>query len=1055
MLVLISVVLAVYLGIVYGNGVSGDDPIGDGTPALGDTFTVEDVKKYLDYNHSGFNKDDIIKVYSVGADKTRTESDAVIKYDSEGGVFSVVGVGNVVIVITNTVDKSMKIEAELKTRFSSLDTLALVKTAIPEIDSDGIVSAEELSAVERIIIKDRQSVDGSDIQMLSSLKRIDIEGNAEVVKIENLNLPSGVSVHVSPERYTAYMNSDLWQSYKESIFATTADKDKVSIVLHKNGGTLLEDSGIEIETESITAGERLNLEKYNGILKTGYGLVSWYTYEKIDGESVKVTVDENYIFNNSTKLYAEWIPNKYTVKFHLNNGSEDLSTVFSYDEEKPLIATAPEYKKHILLGWTIEDGSYNVDYDVKEAVKNLSAENGKVIDLYAVWVTETFKVSYYNWSDTPEVYASLPIPTPKIYNYGAQVTISVDNPPSDPSNVADFIGWSVTPNATVPEFKTGDVTDEFFGTPENGGEIKLYAIYNYSTYTIKFYNSSSSHLAGATPDNTIANLQKGVDMHLPADPTKYGCKFLGWRDVEGGIYYCTDEALAAKLTETGESCIYAPNGIVDDGVKTSHASVTLVAMWQKNTFKLSFVANGSDEVYSSATLTAGEAAALSGSFYKKGYIGGELFALDLDNYKLIVPEDNTITAEGVNILYELLLAGGTHQAFNSDDAEIVFTAQGWTPITYYIVYAGTSIPSQTVLYGESVNLAAGPAKSGTTGKTNYVFEYWAGSDSHTYASGASVSNLSEVDGDTIVMSPKYITQYYLTITSSGETGGSVSVSSGWYNAGRTISFNVTYIGDESKYWTLDGGSQSSSSSGSITMDTYHTLDVHSNQSSCLGKGTLITMADGSQKRIEDIVVGDMVMTLDHTSGRLVASAVAYTYYAHSEVRVLTLTFSNAAELEFINTGHGLYDITLDKYVLLTPENAHELVGHSFATINADGEVQSAQLVSTSVTQELVERYDIVTAGNLNHIANGMLACSDTLVGVCNTFDFDSLVYDEAQMQADIEKYGLYTYEEWSEYVSYEEFVAFNGAYFKIAIGKGLLTEDELFGLILDINTDWE
>ena len=51
------------------------------------------------------------------------------------------------------------------------------------------------------------------------------------------------------------------------------------------------------------------------------------------------------------------------------------------------------------------------------------------------------------------------------------------------------------------------------------------------------------------------------------------------------------------------------------------------------------------------------------------------------------------------------------------------------------------------------------------------------------------------------------------------------------------------------------------------------------------------------------------------------------------------------------------------------------------------------------------------------------------------------------MDADIEKYGLFTYEEWKDYVSYEEFVALNGQYFKILLGKGYLTVDDIFTLI--------
>jgi hypothetical protein len=60
---------------------------------------------------------------------------------------------------------------------------------------------------------------------------------------------------------------------------------------------------------------------------------------------------------------------------------------------------------------------------------------------------------------------------------------------------------------------------------------------------------------------------------------------------------------------------------------------------------------------------------------------------------------------------------------------------------------------------------------------------------------------------------------------------------------------------------------------------------------------------------------------------------------------------------------------------------------------------------------------------------------------------DNLKYDAEKMQADIDRFGLFTYEEWAEYVSYEEFVALNGQYFKILIGKGILTMEDIYSLI--------
>ena len=56
-------------------------------------------------------------------------------------------------------------------------------------------------------------------------------------------------------------------------------------------------------------------------------------------------------------------------------------------------------------------------------------------------------------------------------------------------------------------------------------------------------------------------------------------------------------------------------------------------------------------------------------------------------------------------------------------------------------------------------------------------------------------------------------------------------------------------------------------------------------------------------------------------------------------------------------------------------------------------------------------------------------------------------YDEEAMAADIERYGLYTYEDWSDYLTYEQFLAYNVQYLKVSVGKGLITEEGLIALI--------
>jgi hypothetical protein len=54
-----------------------------------------------------------------------------------------------------------------------------------------------------------------------------------------------------------------------------------------------------------------------------------------------------------------------------------------------------------------------------------------------------------------------------------------------------------------------------------------------------------------------------------------------------------------------------------------------------------------------------------------------------------------------------------------------------------------------------------------------------------------------------------------------------------------------------------------------------------------------------------------------------------------------------------------------------------------------------------------------------------------------------MAYDKELMQRDIDTYGLYTYEDFAEYVTYEQFIGFNAAYLKVSVGKGMITYEEL------------
>lgn len=224
--------------------------------------------------------------------------------------------------------------------------------------------------------------------------------------------------------------------------------------------------------------------------------------------------------------------------------------------------------------------------------------------------------------------------------------------------------------------------------------------------------------------------------------------------------------------------------------------------------------------------------------------------------------------------------------------------------------------------------------------------------------------------------------------------------------------------------------------------------------SCFAKGTEITLYDGSTVLVENLSVGDEILAFDHETGSFVNSRVLYVF-KYSEFEVvdsIDLYFDNGTSVKFLNAGHGLFDVTLGEYVLIKGDNANDFVGHKFIVadyFNGSFTVKTVTLQSCDIswTRE-VERYDVVTEVTINHTVNGLLACSDAMVGISNVFDFtENYTYDMDAVLADINTYGLFEYDEWKDYLTYDEFIACNGQYVKIALGKGLITEDDIYSLI--------
>ena len=342
-------------------------------------------------------------------------------------------------------------------------------------------------------------------------------------------------------------------------------------------------------------------------------------------------------------------------------------------------------------------------------------------------------------------------------------------------------------------------------------------------------------------------------------------------------------------------------------------------------------------------------------------------------------------------------------------------------------------------------LGKAPAKD----KVGYTFVGW------YYGDTEIEENMSFLVATDHILTAKWQINTY-EIKEGSHSNASVTLPKTEATYGEEITITITYTQTESLGVTVKDASGNVIASGAGTSLTFKmpasdvTITATSSKpsSTCLAAGTLITLADGSKKAVEDLRKGDLVMSLDHLTGQIVYRDVIIVVKTYSEVYYKnTFVFDDGTMLATINE-HGIFDLDLNKYVNIDHSNYEQYIGHRFVSIDTDGNIGVKTLVDVTVVAEGGYKYDIVTNGTLNYVAEDTLSVTHVLVDVINSFDFgDNLMYDLEQMMIDIETYGLYTYDEWEEYCDISVFDQYNIPVMKVGISKGLYTKEYIISLI--------
>ena len=285
----------------------------------------------------------------------------------------------------------------------------------------------------------------------------------------------------------------------------------------------------------------------------------------------------------------------------------------------------------------------------------------------------------------------------------------------------------------------------------------------------------------------------------------------------------------------------------------------------------------------------------------------------------------------------------------------------------------------------------------------------------------------------------------VTVTVNGEAATGATY-------GTTVTVTVTFSQTNSKTLTVKQGSTtvfSASDAGTYTFEMPAgnvTIEASSKASggSCVAAGTLITLADGTQKKVEDLTMEDVLLVFNHETGEYEAAGIIFIENdGWNDYNVITLTFSDGTITKIIYE-HALFDLTLGKYVYITEQNYADFIGHEFAVQGENG-FERVTMTDATLAVEYTGCYSLVTVYHLNYFIDGLFSIPGGITGLFNMFEYgEDLVYDAEKMQADIEEYGLFTYEDFEEFLPYEFYLAFPASYLKVSIGKGLMTFDDIY-----------
>lgn len=342
----------------------------------------------------------------------------------------------------------------------------------------------------------------------------------------------------------------------------------------------------------------------NSFAKVGYTFTGWNTEKDGSGKAYSDKQEvENLTAADGARvvLHAQWRPNEYTVVFDANDGDAagDMGEQeFRYDAAQALRPCGYKLEGHTFAGWGTSPEGGRIDYVDRQVVKNLTAEDGGEVTLYAQWSIDTYPVVFTDGmggelsrDEVPHKTSAKAPDEPVRTGYTfdgwdadfscvtAPMTVnatwranrytvafdgnggrghmddqgfSYDEAQKLSGNAYrragySFQGWSLDDDGAIAYTDRQTVKNL---TAEDGGEITLYAVWDEDADVVVSYTASDPDHAELSNDSDELAPATGKPKGSTVTPAE-GYRFDGWVDVSTGEKVGTSPAFAPSRGSDG------------------------------------------------------------------------------------------------------------------------------------------------------------------------------------------------------------------------------------------------------------------------------------------------------------------------------------------------------------------------------------------------------------------------------------------------------------------------------------------------------------------------